>query len=137
LESSFVASLFFLPLHEYLHNFRWASLRPAVEENPDASLGSIMKRMALDGLHHIWLLNKGSRKPAGIVTLTDILRVVCLYIAPGAFIVLSFLHDSQFLQNDSRGQIAFSFPSIFPYRSFDCVHVPTRTRALRGGKRGG
>jgi CBS domain-containing protein len=83
-EITFVASLFFVPLREYLHRHRSLALTPVVEQNPNAPLGFIMKRMVDEDLHHIWLLNKGSKKPAGIITLTDLLRVVCLYHPPGS-----------------------------------------------------
>jgi signal-transduction protein with cAMP-binding, CBS, and nucleotidyltransferase domain len=40
-------------------------------------------------IHHVFTMNKGDKRPAGIITLTDILRIVRVYQHPSkGFVVL-------------------------------------------------
>jgi hypothetical protein len=104
-EASFPAGeLFFMSVRDYLQKYRPSSLRPLVEENPDAPLSSIIKKLVDHNVSHLFTVNKGDKKPAGIVSLTDILRIVRVYQHP---------HGNKLLSN-------------FAYQTFVCsAVVPT------------
>jgi hypothetical protein len=55
-----------MPIRDFLLKYHAASLTPVVEENPDASFLSILRKMVDHKVHHVFTVTKNDHRPAGL-----------------------------------------------------------------------
>jgi len=69
---------FSLSVHEFLEKYSPASLCPVTIEAEGTSLANVIDMFASLGLHRLWIVDSGSQTsfPVGVVTLTDVLKIV-------------------------------------------------------------
>lgn len=74
-----VINLFLSPLEEFLTNYSPSSLKPLLQL-PSSSLADTCKLLITNRIHQVWVVEDieppEARKPLGVVTLTDICRIV-------------------------------------------------------------
>merc|ERR1711957_195853 len=74
-----VINLFLSPLEEFLTNYSPSSLKPLLQL-PSSSLADTCKLLITNRIHQVWVVEDieppEARKPLGVVTLTDICRMV-------------------------------------------------------------
>jgi CBS domain-containing protein len=80
-------SLFLANVYNYLKDHSEHSLQPVTSSNADITFLQALKTMEEKRIHHIWIVNS-ENQPTGIVTQTDIMRVVQRWKQPGRFFAM-------------------------------------------------